>query len=286
MAILVTGATGRVGSAVVGELVKRGVKVRALARKTPAAGALPQGVEFVQADLLDPVAVERALQGVERMFLLNAVSPDELTQALIAFGLARRHGVQHVTYLSVFAVDRFPDVPHFASKLAVERALHASKVAFTILRPGYFFQNDLRLREALAAGVYPMPLGRDGIAAVDARDIAAAAARTLTEAGHDGKTYNLAAAERLSGPSAAAIWTAELGKPVRYTFANFDQWEQQLRAHAPAWSAYDLRVMFEGYIERGFAPAEADVAAFTTLLSHAPRDYETFAAEAAESWRA
>ncbi len=124
MTVLVTGATGTVGSAVVGELVNRGAAVRALARKAPAAGVLPAGVEFAQADLLDPIAVERALAGVDRVFLLNAVAPEELTLALITYGLARRAGVKHITYLSVFAVDRFPDVPHFASKLAVEGALH------------------------------------------------------------------------------------------------------------------------------------------------------------------
>jgi uncharacterized protein YbjT (DUF2867 family) len=285
MTILVAGATGTVGSAVVAELARRGATVRALARKTPAAGGLPAGVEFAAADMLDPVAVERALDGVERMFLLNAVTPDELTQALIGYGLARRHGVKHITYLSVFAVDRFPDVPHFASKLAVEGALKAGNVPFTILRPGYYFQNDRRLRQALDAGVYPMPLGGAGIAAVDTRDIAEAAAITLTQPGHAGKTYNLAAAARLSGPGAAATWSRALDKPIRYPGEDFDAWEAQMRQHAPAWSAFDLRVMFQGYFERGFAPSEQDVATFTSLLGRAPRAYEGFAAETAAAWR-
>ena len=286
MKILVTGATGTVGSAVVAALVQGGAEVRAVARKPPAAGRLPAGVEFMVADLLDPVAVERALDGVDKMFLLNVVSPDELTQALIAYGLAKRHGLNHVTYLSVFAVDRFSDVPHFASKLAVERALQAFDVPFTILRPGYYFQNDLRLRPVLTgAGIYPMPLGREGIAAVDTRDIAEAAAITLTQPGHEGRTYSLASPAPLSGPGAAAIWGRALGKPVQYHGENFDAWEVQMRANVPAWSAYDLRVMFQGYLERGFAPRAADAEIFQKLLGHAPRSYEDLVAEAVTAWQ-
>src|ERR1039458_8233228 len=82
MKILVTGATGNVGSLVVTELLKRGAEVRALVRKQPEAGKLPAGVEVAIGDLLDPVSVERAMQGADKLFLLNAVVTDELTQAL------------------------------------------------------------------------------------------------------------------------------------------------------------------------------------------------------------
>jgi uncharacterized protein YbjT (DUF2867 family) len=84
MKILVTGGTGNVGGAVVNELVKRGAEVRVLARKQPDKGKLAAGVEVAVGDLLDPVAVEKALEGMDKLFLLNAVVTDELTQALIA----------------------------------------------------------------------------------------------------------------------------------------------------------------------------------------------------------
>ena len=115
-----------------------------LARKQPEE-KVQAGVEIVTGDLLDPVSVEQAMRGVEKLFLLNAVVADELTQALIAYGIAKRLGLKHVTYLSVFKVDQFRDVPHFASKLAVEGALREFGVPFTILRPGYYIQNDLGL---------------------------------------------------------------------------------------------------------------------------------------------
>jgi len=287
MKILVTGGTGTVGGAVAGELLKRGAQVRVLARKQPQAGKLPAGVEVAIGDLLDPVAVEQAMRGVDKLFLLNAVSPDELTQALIAYGLAKRAGVKHVTYLSVFKADRFRDVPHFASKVAVENALGEFGVPYTILRPGYFFQNDANLKDALTGpGIYPIPLGTAGVSAVDVRDIAEAAAISLTTDGHKGQTYDLVSAKMLTGPGNAELWSKLLGREIKYTGHDFDQWEQAMRARMPAWSAFDLRVMFEGYFDRGFTSTEAEVARFQKLLGHAPRSYEDFAAETAKRWKA
>jgi len=87
-------------------------------------------------------------------------------------GLANRMQLKHVTYLSVFRVEEFPDVPHFASKLAVENALREFGLPFTTLRPSYYMQNDLSLERLLTGpGVYPIPIGTAGISAVDIRDI-------------------------------------------------------------------------------------------------------------------
>jgi uncharacterized protein YbjT (DUF2867 family) len=165
MRVLATGRTGNVGSKVVEELLKRGAGVRVLSRKKPEEGKLPAGVEVALGDLLDPVSVEEAMKGVDKLFLLNAVAADELTQALSAYGIARRVGLKHVTYLSVFKVDQFRDVPHFASKLAVEDALREFGVPYTILRPAYYMQNDASgLRVALTSlGIYPMPIGTAGM---------------------------------------------------------------------------------------------------------------------------
>jgi uncharacterized protein YbjT (DUF2867 family) len=287
MKVLVVGGTGNVGSGVVTELLKRGAEVRALVRKQPEAGKLPAGVEVAIGDLLDPVSVERAMQGVDKLFLLNAVVTDELTQALIAYGIAKRIGLKHVTYLSVFKVDEFRDVPHFASKLAVENALREFGVPYTILRPGYYIQNDINLKGALTgAGVYPMPIGTAGIATADIRDIAEAAAISLTEDGHEQQTYGIVGPTLISGPGNAALWSKLLGKEIKYTGHDFDQWEQGMRANMPSWSAFDLRMMLQGYFDRGFAATETEVARLTKLLGHAPRRYEDFAAETAKLWKA
>jgi uncharacterized protein YbjT (DUF2867 family) len=200
-------------------------------------------------------------------------------------GMARRARLKHVTYLSVFKVEQFRDVPHFASKLAVENALREFGVPYTILRPGYYIQNDAMLKDVLTGpGIYPMPIGTVGICAVDTRDIAEAAAISLTEDGQEGQTYDLVGPALISGPGNAAIWSALLGKDIQYTGHDFDRWEQQMRERTPAWAAFDLRSMFQGYFDRGFASTETEVARLTKLLGHAPRSYEHFAAETARLW--
>jgi uncharacterized protein YbjT (DUF2867 family) len=283
MKILVIGGTGKVGAEVVKELQKRKADVRLLVRKegTPT----PQDVEVVTGDLLDPVSVEKAMRGVYKLYLLNAVAPDELTQGLIVYDLAKKLKLKHIVYHSVFRVEHFKDVPHFASKLAIESALREFEVPFTIIRPNYFIQNDVSLKDALEAGIYPAPLGNAGISVVDIRDIAEATAIVLTSEEHYGKTYNLNGPEALSGPKAASIWSKLLGKEIRYAGHDMDAFEEQMRKSAPSWSAFDIRMMFQGYLERGFVAEMGDIEKLTKLLGHAPRHYEDFAAETAALWK-
>jgi uncharacterized protein YbjT (DUF2867 family) len=286
MKILVTGSTGTVGSEVVKALRERNADVRALVRDESSAKRLPAGVEPVVGDLLDPVSVEHALDGVDKLYLLNAVVPDELTQGLIVVHLAERLGIQHIAYHSVFQAERFKDVPHFASKFVIEEVLKQSGLSYSILRPNYFFQNDKSLKEPLTgAGIYPMPLGPDGISAVDVRDIADVAAITLTREGHARKTYNLVGPSTLSGPEAASIWSEQLGKDIRYPGEDFDAYEKQMRQMMPNWAAFDLRMMFQGYFERGFVANDGDIKVLTDLLGHAPRNYKDFVQEVSRGWQ-
>ncbi len=286
MRILVTGGTGKVGSEVLKELCKRGATVRALVRKQEASARLPEGVEAVVGDLLDPVSVQKALDGMDKLYLLNGVVADELTQGLIAYDLAKKLKIKHIVYHSVFQAEKFKDVPHFASKVTMESALKQFDLPYTILRPNYFFQNDVSLKGPLMeAGVYPVPLGKTGISAVDVRDIAEAAAIALTTDGHEGKTYNIVGPEPISGPGAASLWSDLLGKKIRYGGEDMDQYEQQMRQALPAWSAFDFRMMFQGYLERGFVAGDGDVEALTRLLGHAPRHYEDFARETVGGWQ-
>ena len=286
MNILVTGGTGHVGGRVVEEVVKRRARVRVLARQQPPVGTFQAEVDVVIGDLLDPVSVERAMQGMDKLFLINGVVADELTQALIAFGMARRLELKHVTYLSVFKAEQFRDVPHFAAKLAMEGALREFGMPFTILRPGYYIQNDVKLKDVLTRQkVYPAPFGAAAICAVDMRDIAEAAAISLTEEGHEGQTYDLVGPSMITGQGNAAIWSKMLNKVITFPSRHdFDQLEEQIRATDPGWSAFDRRMMLQGYFERGFASTDTEVARVTKLLGHAPRSYEAFARETAEVW--
>ena len=179
MTILVTGSTGVIGSRVVANLAAKGADVHALAR-SPEKARFPGGVTAVKADLMDVEATRKAIAQASTLFLLNAVTPDELTQALLTLSLAREAGVKGIVYLSVFHADLFTDVPHFTGKYAVERMIEDCDLPATILRPNYFMQNDVAMKDAIMGhGVYPQPIGGKGVSMVDARDIAEIAASCL-----------------------------------------------------------------------------------------------------------
>lgn len=286
MKVLITGGTGTVGGQLVRELRKRDVDVRVLTRKSPETGRFSPDIEVAVGDMLDPASMEQAMQGVDKLFLLNAVAAEELTQSLIAVATAKKKKLRHITYLSVLQVDRFPDVPHFAAKLAVETALRDSDVPHSILRPGYYFQNETWVKDAITkGGIYPMPIGTSGIAAIDVRDIAEAASVTLTAEGQDGQIYDLAGSELITGPGNAATWGKLLGRDVQYGGHDFDGFEDYLRSYLPPWNAFDVRKMFQGFFDRGLTTSEDQVSRLSQLLGRPPRSYQEFAEETAAQWR-
>jgi uncharacterized protein YbjT (DUF2867 family) len=288
MTILVTGATGRVGRQVVQQLVKRGADVRVLVRDTSKA-SFPAGVEVVQGDLLDIDALRTAFTGVNTLFLLNAVAADEFTQALITLNIAREAGVERVVYLSVIHSDHFVNVPHFAVKSGAERMIERMGFGATILRPAYFIDNELMIKDViLNHGVYPMPIGSKGVAMVDVRDIAEVAAIELIRREQaPGKlpieTINLVGPDTLTGSDVAAIWSDLLGRPVAYGGDDPTGFEQNLANFLPKWMAYEMRLMAERYVSDGMIPEAGDVERLTKILGRPLHSYRNFATEIAAS---
>jgi uncharacterized protein YbjT (DUF2867 family) len=284
MTILVTGATGHVGRHVIQQLTQRGGKVRALVRN-PAAANLPDGVEVVQGDLLDVDALRQAFDGVSTLFLLNAVAADEFTQALVTLNVAREAGVKRVVYLSVIHSDRYVNVPHFAGKFGVERMIEQMGFNATLLRPAYFMDNDLTIKDVvLGYGVYPMPIGSKGLAMIDARDIGEIAAiellsRDQAPEGSELTRINLVGPDTLTGTEVAGIWSEALGRAIAYGGDDTAGFEQNLRQFMPAWMAYDMRQMAERFLSDGMVPEAGDVERLSRLLGRPLRSYRDFAAE-------
>jgi uncharacterized protein YbjT (DUF2867 family) len=288
MTILVTGATGTIGRNVVEQLVKRGADVRALARD-PAKANLPAGVTVVQGDLLDVDSVRSAFTGVSTLFLLNAVVPDEFTQALIALNVAREAGIKRVVYLSVIHSDRYVNVPHFAGKFGVERMIEQMGFNATILRPAYFMNNDLTIKDVVTGyGIYPMPIGSKGLAMIDVRDIGKIAALELIRRERAATPLpltrvNLVGPEMLTGAKAAAVWSEVLGRTIAYPGDDTAGFEKNLRQFMPSWMAFDMRLMSEHFLTEGMVPEAGDVERLTALLGRPLRSYRDFVSEIAAS---
>lgn len=286
MTILVTGATGTIGRHVVDNLARRGADVRALVRD-PAKAGLPAGLHVVQGDLLDIDALRNAFSGVSTLFLLNAVVPDEFTQALVALNVAREAGIRRVVYLSVIHADVYVNVPHFAGKFGVERMIEAMGFEATILRPAYFMSNEMTVRDiVLQHGVYPMPIGAKGLAMVDARDLGEVAAIELIRRERaDGPLpldrINIVGPDTLTGAGVAAIWSEVLGRPVAYGGDDTAGFERNLRQFMPGWMAYDMRLMAERFLTDGMVPEAGDVERLVSLLGRPLRTYRALAAEIA-----
>jgi uncharacterized protein YbjT (DUF2867 family) len=288
MTILITGATGNVGRQVVQQLVNRGADVCVLVRD-PSKANVPAGVNVVQGDLLDVDALRLAFQGVSTLFLLNAVVPDEFTQALVSLNLAREAGINRVVYLSVIHSDRYLNVPHFAGKFGVERMLEQMGFGATILRPAYFMDNEHTIKDVVTGyGVYPMPIGSKGLAMIDARDIGEIAAIELLRRERASgplplERINLVGPDTLTGEAVAAIWSGVLNRPIAYGGDDTAGFEKNLRNFMPGWMAYDMRLMSERFLTEGMVPEAGDVERLAKLLGRPLRTYRDFAAEISAS---
>ncbi|TVT55847.1 SDR family oxidoreductase [Amycolatopsis rhizosphaerae] len=220
--ILVTGASGNVGSALLTHLRAEGVATRAAYRDPgKTAEANESGWQAVTLDLGQPETLAPALDGVDAVFLLGAMGPEQTAQELNLVDAARAAGTR-VVKLSVWRADEGL-TPIARLHRPAEQALSASGLSWTILRPNFYLQNFLRQPSIRQAGEFSFPLVNAPISFVGAGDIARVAARVLTSDGHDGRIYDLTGPEALTYVEAAEVFSGVLGRPVRYAELADDQ---------------------------------------------------------------
>ncbi len=284
---LVLGGTGTVGSLVVRGLLDKGEAVRVLTRSADHAKALPKGAEPVLGDLADPGTYEKVFSGYDNLFLLTANGPSDLLEGLAAVNEAKRTKAQRVVYLSIHDVEKCAEAPHFASKIAIERALKESGLPYTILRPNNFYQNDYWSKDViLQYGVYPQPIGDIGLSRVDARDIGEAAVRALTESGHFGKTYTLVGPDVVTGKDCAAEFAKALGKPVAYGGNDLSAWAKSMAPYLPSWAVYDYALMYAMFQTKGLKATPPQLAETRAILGREPRKFADFVRETVAAWKA
>ncbi|MEV4807662.1 NAD(P)H-binding protein [Nonomuraea sp. NPDC049421] len=217
--ILVTGATGNVGSHVVSQLAEAGLDVRAFARRPE---RVPAGVEAVQGDLTTPGSLEPALKDVESVFLLwpgfSVGNAEEVVEAVA------RHA-RRVVYLSANVPGT--DDTHYA---AIERLIRRSSLNWTFLRPGGFAVNTLGWAEQIKQGVVRWPYGEASRALIHEKDIAAVAVHTLTSAGHNGAAYHLTGPAELTQIEQVRTIGEVVGREVRWEEQPIEEAREQLMA--------------------------------------------------------
>ncbi|QFZ23291.1 NAD(P)H-binding protein [Saccharothrix syringae] len=219
MTILVTGATGTIGGAVVRQLAKAGVPVKALTRN-PARASLPGGVEVVGGDLTRPS--ELPLAGVTAAFLIAALEAEDPAVPAKAF-LDHAHDLRKVVYLSSSAVTAERPGSYEAHR-DVERVIEESGVAWTHVRPGEFMSNKLIwARDVKERDVVRAPFPDSVGAPVHEDDVAEVVVHALLHEGHAGKAYTLSGPEALTHRQQAEAFAAGLGRPIGFERLTYGQ---------------------------------------------------------------
>lgn len=264
--ILITGATGNIGS----ELVKlmEGQNIRTMARS--------QGT----GDFNDPASIEKALQGIERAFLLTNSSEQAEQQQLGFVELAKKAGVKHIVKLSQWAADVNSPVRFLRYHAVVENKIRESGMTYTFLRPNLFMQG---LLDFVHNGQFFAPIGDAKISMVDIRDIAAAAKAALTEDGHENRTYHLTGPAAITHAQIAAELSTALNRKITFTNVTPPEMRAALsQVGFPEWQADGLIEDYAHYAKNEAAAVENGV---LEASGKAARSFADFAKDYAPAFK-
>ena len=263
--ILVTGAAGKTGRAVIRALVasgilslsKEGEQVRALVHRPEQARLVEEigARQVVVGDMRIQATMDRAAQGVRAIYhICPNVSPDEVAIGQTAIAAARAAGVEHFCYHSVLH-PQVEDMPHHWQKMRVEEQLFKSGLCYTILQPTAYMQNVLaHWDQILKRGVYPVPYPVETrMSMVDLEDVAQVAAVVLTQPEHAGATYELVGEEAMTQTEVAEVLSQQLDRPVCAQVVPLETWERRARdASLGDYQVETLLRMFRYYERYGF----------------------------------
>jgi uncharacterized protein YbjT (DUF2867 family) len=254
--ILVTGAAGKTGKAVIEALAARGARARALIRRPERAAELKAlgAAEVSIGGFDDDAALSRAATGVDAIYhICPNVSRDELAFAQAVAAAARAHNVGRFVFHSVLH-PQIEAMPHHWQKMRVEEFLFTAGFDLTVLQPTAYMQNILGAWRSIAGdGVFrvPYPVGTR-VSLVDLDDVAEAAALVLTTTGHGGAIYELVGTPPLSQTEVAAALGTALGRDVRAEAETVQAWDARARAAGMGeQERTTLAAMFRYYAEHG-----------------------------------
>jgi len=277
--ILVTGATGNAGGAVVRALLGAGERVRGLVRREADRSTLPPGVEAVTGDLDEPGTLRAPLRNVQAVFLLSGYRdmPGALAQM-------SRAGVERIVLLSSSAAPD-GDLSNAIARYHIvsERAVRESGLPFTFIRPNAFMSNTFRWIPQLREGdLIRAPFARVPAAMIDPDDLGAVAALALTSTGHEGRAYRLSGPESLLPADCVAVLADVLGRELRFEA----QTELDARAELSATMPPDFVEAFFRFYGDGDLDESNVLATVRDLTGRRPRRFDQWAIAHADRFRA
>lgn len=276
--ILVTGAAGKTGRAVIQALSREEHAVRALVHRPQQARPLVDlgARDVVVGDMRTRAVMDEAARGVRAVYhICPNMSPEETSIGQLALGAARAAGVKHFVYHSVLH-PQTEEMPHHWHKMQVEALILKSGLPYTILQPAAYMQNVLAYRERIVEeGVYAVPYSVETrLSMVDLEDVATVAALVLAGSDHVGATYELVSSDLLSQIQVAAVWEQHLGRVVHAQSVPLGLWEQQALASGLGdYQVQTLLQMFRYYERYGF---RGNSHVLEWLLGHPPTSFAAF----------
>ena len=233
-------------------LRERGFPVRALTRdpdQPKARSLMAPGVEIVRGDMDNPQSLTRAMDGVYGVHSVQnsheAGVEGEIREGLNMAEAARRSGVSHFVYSSVGSADQRTGIPHFDSKFRIEEHIRGTGLHYTIVRPVYFMENWMGMRDSINGGTFSLPLNPDTrLQMIAVNDIGAVVAMALEHPGKwQGRAFDLAGDE-LSMTELAEVFSRASGHEVRYTQVPWDEFEKQ--------AGKEMTMMYRWFQDTGY----------------------------------
>jgi uncharacterized protein YbjT (DUF2867 family) len=281
---LVTGATGTIGRDVARQLSGKGVSVRAGVRdQAKARKQFGADITLVPFDFENEKTFSEALEGVEKIFLLPPLLPNQLEVMNAFVDATKRAGVRHIVKLSAIGIDDETQPTAIKWHGANEQHIRESGVAFTFLRPNSFMQNFITYFPPRNGAIY-LPWGNGTASFVDTRDIACVAAKVLTSKGHEGRIYTLTGPATLGIAEVALILSEVTGREFKYVdVPEAAARDGMLQAGVPPWQVELVMELHAVNKQNRWSAVTSDI---DTVTGTAPTDFAQFAREHADKFRA
>lgn len=281
--ILVLGASGHIGVPLVEQLAARGARFRAGYRSAEQAeSARGAGVDAVLLDYLDPASLDRAMAGVERVFLVVPPVEDLVRLERGVVEAARRAGVGHLVKASVWDARTENFIfgrPHRIMEEEIER----SGLAWTFLQPNGFMQNLLNFAGLIRqTGVFPFPDG-GRVSWIDTRDIGRVAAAILAGGGHEGRSYELSGPEALDYGDQMRIVAEVTGRPYAHVAVPDEEWRRS--ALGTGLPEYLVHALLDLQVVQRRGVCERTTDTVERLTGSPPTPFRRFAEDHADAFR-